>query len=78
VVDLAIASKFARELTENQFAEQRREEQRRAARRRHEARLAARRAHADIAVEGATRPQPTAPARSTLARLASRLVQVRG
>jgi hypothetical protein len=84
MVDLAIASNFARELTESQFAEQRHAEQRRAdqrpATRRQAAEPAARRAaQVDPAVaRAAGRPQPTAPERSPLARLMSRLVQVRG
>jgi hypothetical protein len=81
MVDLAIASNFARELTEEQFAEGR---GRRTPRRRAAAGAAIRptaeaavrpRGRADAAVQPAA---PARPARSAFARLMSRLVQVRG
>jgi hypothetical protein len=76
MVDLAIASNFARELTEEQFAEGR---GRRTPRRRAAAEMAIRpTAQAGAPVQDAARTRATRLARSPLARLVSRLVQVRG
>ena len=74
MVDLAIASNFARELTEEQFAEGRKTQRRRPA-----AEAAIRpAAQAEAPVRDAARTRATRLARSPLARLVSRLVQVRG
>ena len=76
MVDLAIASNFARELTEEQFAEGR---GRRTPRPRAAAETAIRpTAQAEAPVRDAARTRATRLARSPLARLVSRLVQVRG
>ena len=90
MVDLAIASNFARELTEDQFTQERKSARRRPAAR-SAAGAAARPAAGPARVGSGTRPvtqveaatrgsraRPTGAARSTLARLMSRLVQVRG
>jgi hypothetical protein len=84
MVDLAIASNFARALTEEQFPEGRKTQRRRPA-----AETAIRpaaqaeapvqdAAQAEAPVQDAAGTRPTRAARSPLARLVSRLVQVRG
>jgi hypothetical protein len=73
MVDLAIASNFARELTEDQFSAARRTQ------RRHPAAGAASRSttRTEASSQAAARARSAEP-RSTFARLVTRLVQVRG
>jgi len=89
MVDLAIASNFARELTEEQFGQSRRQPGTRAGSgsRSQPAARAAKSAHSERSLaraDGAARRSSSAPAGSkgfaatTLGRLLSRRVQVRG
>jgi hypothetical protein len=84
MVDLAIASTFARELTEDQFTEERKPARRRRAARSAfspAARAGSATRRAPQVESGATRgrrARPAGSARSMLARVMSRLVQVRG